>query len=123
MKKILGLAFALMIGALTFGQSPVTFTEDLSSFDKNSTTEFHFTFDNTISGENISKNSSFYTDYFEVVADQRDDGHAVAIVLNQDDEISRKVIQRFFVSLQVKTIMVDGNDMDLNEFMETYIHK
>lgn len=123
MKKILGLAFGLMMGAFTFAQSPVTFTEDLSSYDKNATTVFHFNSDETITYADLSKNMSYYTDYFTVDIVAASVGHDLIITLVQDDEMSRKVIHRYFASLQVPAINVNGSDMDTPQFMETYIQK
>lgn len=123
MKKILGLAFGLMIGAMSFGQSAITFTEEISTYDKATTTEFHFNLDQTITASAINENAAYYTDYFSVASTANNGGHDIVITLVQDDEMSRKVIQRFFVSLQVQAINVDGNDVQMTDFMDTYILK
>ena len=123
MKKILGLALGLMISAFTFAQSPATFTDAGVDYDKATTTAFHFNLDETISHNDINTNSSYYTDYFTVVATHNGTGHDITITLIQDDEMSRKVIHRFFVSLQVSSINVEGNEVDMDPFMDTYIIK
>ncbi|UKN01225.1 hypothetical protein K6119_15965 [Paracrocinitomix mangrovi] len=123
MKKILGLAFGLMLGAFTFAQSPVTFTEDMANYDKNTTTVFHFNFDETISESSINDNAGYYTDYFTIDAVADNGQHNVTITLIQDDAMSRKVIHRYLASLQVQTVSVDGTDVPREEFMQTYIEK
>ena len=124
MKKILGLVFGLMIGAFSFAQSPVTFNENVSTYDKNATTVFHFNFDATITEESINSNKKYYTDYFTVGSTANaHGGHDVTITLAQDDELSRKVVQRFFASLQVEKINVNGSEIAMTDFISTYILK
>jgi hypothetical protein len=123
MKKILGLAFGLMIGAFSYGQSAATFSENVSNYDKATTTAFHFNLDQSITADAINDNAVYYTDYFTVAATDNNGGHDITITLAQDDEMSRKVIQRYFVSMQVQTISVDGTDVQVLDFMNTYIIK
>lgn len=123
MKKILGLALGLMISAFTFAQSPATFSDAVSGYDKATTTTFHFNLDETITNEAINMYSVYYVDYFTIDAIAATIGHDIVITLVQDDEMSRKVIQRFFASLPVNAIGVNGTDVDLSDFMLTYIIK
>ena len=123
MKKILGLALGLMVGAMTFAQSAVTFTEELVSYDKNTATVFHFNSDETITFEALNENMQYYTDYFTVAIVPNNNTHDLTITLVQDDEMSRKVIHRYFASLQVPAINVAGDDVTTADFMLTYIQK
>lgn len=123
MKKILGLVLGLMVSAFTFAQTAVTFTDVDNGYDKATASEFHFNLDETITNESIMANAAYYTDYFTLVATPATVGHDVTFTLAVDDEMSRKVIHRYFVSLQVATINVSGAEVPVKEFMETYIIK
>lgn len=123
MKKILGLAFGLMIGSFVFGQSTISFSEDLNTYNKANVSEYHFLFDSSISDQAITDNAQYYTDYFTVTQTGTQSGTNVTITLLQDDEISRKVIQRYFTQFQVPTINVGSNEVDLVDFMSQYIYQ
>lgn len=123
MKKILGLALGLMIGALSYSQNaPAKFAENMSQYDKAATTVFHFNLDQSITEAAIDDAASYYTDYFTVVSTASNNGHDVAITLVQDDEMSRKVIHRFLVTLQIQNVNVGGSDVPVTDFMDTYIN-
>ena len=121
MKKILGLAFGLMLSAMTFAQSHVTFNDAADSYDKTATTAFHFTFDSSFNVDDLNTTATYYTDYFTVATTSEESGTAVTITLKQDDEMSRRVITRFMVSSKVMHIGVNGEDLSVDEFMGTYI--
>ena len=123
MKNILGLAFGLMIAALSFGQSsPAKFSENMSSYDKTKTTAFHFAIDQSIKEETIKSNTVYYTDYFTVdIAAASGGGHNITITLTSNDELSRKVVERYFISMEIKNINVDGTDMPVHDFMTKYV--
>jgi VCBS repeat-containing protein len=121
MKKILGLTLGLLLSAFTFGQSAITFTDATSGYDKSATTAFHFTFDSSISNETITTNSAYYTDYFTVDAVADGANHNVTFTLVDDTDMSRRVISRFFISIQAAGIDVNGTVMTIDEFMAAYI--
>jgi hypothetical protein len=54
---------------------------------------------------------------------QSENAITVKISLVDDNEMARRVITRFFISLEVKTINVNGNEIQLDEFIKTYIMK
>ncbi|MEX1001451.1 MAG: hypothetical protein WDZ35_04990 [Crocinitomicaceae bacterium] len=121
MKKILGLTLGLLFAAFTYAQSPVTFTDAGDDYQKTETTVFHFTFDESITHEKINENATYYTEYFSVTATDSENGHTVEIALEQDDEMSRRVVMRLFVSLEVDAIIVQGEEIPLREFTKQYI--
>ncbi len=122
MKKILGLAAGLFLTAMTFAQSGVTFSDASDSYDKATTTSFNFVFNSDYSVEDIDKAATYYTSYFTVAtAANGADGNTVKIDLVEDNDMSRRVITRFFISLEVEQITVSGTDMTVDEFMSTYI--
>lgn len=121
MKKILGLAAGLFLTAATFAQSGVSFNDAQAGYKKEATQTFNFTFDSNYTIEEINKTAAFYTDYFTVAATPATGGTTVAITLVEDNEMARRVISRFFISLECQNITVNGTAMDASEFMSAYI--
>jgi hypothetical protein len=121
MKKILGLAFSLMLTAMAFAQSGITFNDAQDGYDKAATTVFHFTFDSSFNTDNLNTTGTYYTDYFTVEATAENNGSNVVITLIQNDEMSRKVIMRYMVTNKVESVEVNGESLTLDEFMGTYI--
>lgn len=122
MKKILGLVAALMITAITFAQSTVTFKDATPSYNKTATTKFNFTFSAVHTAEDIKSNAAYYESYFTVtITPAGDAGNTVTITLVEDNEMARRVIMRLMVNLDIKMINVNGTDIERNDFMTKYI--
>lgn len=122
MKKILGLVAALMITAITFAQSTVTFKDATPSYNKLATMKFNFTFSAIHKAEDIKSSAAYYESYFTVtVTPAGDAGNTVTIALVEDNEMARRVILRLLVNLDVKMINVNGTDLERNDFMTKYI--
>jgi hypothetical protein len=121
MKKILGLAAGLLLTAATFAQSGVKFNDAGDSYDKATTKTFNFTFDANYSIEQLNKTATFYPDYFTVVSTPAYGGTTVAITLVDDNEMARRVISRYFISLECENVNVNGTDMPLMDFMAAYV--
>lgn len=117
MKKILGLAAGLLLTAATFAQSGVTFNDANGSYNKTTTQTFHFTVDAQHSEADVTKAAEYYTSYFTVSYA----AGAVTIQLVEDTEMNRRIIQRFFVTLGVAEITVNGTAIALENFVDTYI--
>lgn len=63
----------------------------------------------------IKKSAQYYTDYFTV--DFNQDTHVAAVKLkDSEDELSRKIIQRFLLSTGIRTIKFDGKDYSIAQF-------
>lgn len=122
MKKILGIVAALILTVSTFGQSTVTFTDASPSYNKTTTTSFNFMFSAIHKAEDIQSNATYYESYFKVtVTSAGAAGNTVNITLVDDNEMARRVILRLLVNLDVKTINVNGAEVERNDFMTTYI--
>ncbi|MBL7897716.1 MAG: hypothetical protein JNJ99_04200 [Crocinitomicaceae bacterium] len=121
MKKILGLAVLVMFSMITMAHSGVAFTNSTEGYNKASTQTFNFAFSTPHTIENIKAAAAYYTSYFTTTVAQEGDKIAVKITLVEDTEMSRRVISRFFTTLEVKSIEVNGLDVVLNEFMDTYV--
>ena len=121
MKKILGLAAGLLLTAATFAQAGVKFTDAVDGYNKATAQTFHFNMDSNYTLESINTNAAFYTSYFTVAATPGTSGTDVAITLVEDNEMARRVISRFFISLEVQAVDVNGTKMAIFDFMAAYI--
>ena len=122
MKKILSLVAVLMIAVVSFGQSGVSFTDATSSYNKTATSSFNFVFGTAYKAEDIKSNATYYESYFTVtVTPASAGGNTVNIKLVEDNEMARRVILRLLVNMDIKTVNVNGTEIDRNDFMTKYI--
>lgn len=121
MKKVLSLIAVVMITAIGFGQTSVKFTDAKAGYDKTATTSFNFLFGPEIQKDEIDNSAAYYESYFSVSVNPAENGNNVTITLVEDNDMSRRVILRLFVSLEVNNIEAEGQKMDKNDFMTKYI--
>jgi hypothetical protein len=122
MKKLAGLITGLLLTVATFAQSGVTFTDASSAYDKTKATSFNFTLTEKYTTADIKGVASYYENYFSTTLnDSNPKLTKVKLTIVGENEMSRKVILRFFVGLEVKTISVNGVEMDRDEFVKKYI--
>jgi len=123
MKKLLGLVLGMFLTISTFANGGVTYT-DASNAEKSKTDGvFNFSFDSDFSLEDINKTAKYYTNYFTVVPVKTENGINVTIKLVEDNEMARRVVNRFFVSLEVKEINVNGTNVPVEQFVTKYVMK
>jgi predicted N-acyltransferase len=121
MKKILGLTLAMLLTVATFANGIVTYS-DAATYEKSKTEGvFNFSFDSSFSIDEINKTANYYENYFSVAPVATVNGITVVIKLVEDNEMSRRVITRFFVSLEVKEILVSGKTIAIDDFIAKYI--
>lgn len=121
MKKIVGLVAGLFLTVATFAQSGVKFNDAQTGYDKTTAQTFNFTLGSQYTVEQINKTAAFYPSYFTVTTSPATEGTAVAITLVEDNEMARRVVSRFFISLECDNVNVNGTDMPLMDFMAQYI--
>lgn len=123
MKKVLGLAFGLILGAATYAQAPVTFTDASETWDPASTTVFHFDFDATVTTDAITEAANSCTDYFTVETAAAGEGTTVTITLTADEAMNRMVVGRFLSAATngADQVNVEGSDMDVRLFVDEYL--
>ncbi len=122
MKKILGLAAALMMTVLSFGQATVSFNDATEGYDKTATTNFNFIFSPAHDAEQIKTNAGYYESYFTVaITPAGSVGNNVTISLMKDNEMGRRIVERLFVSLDVKAVNVNGDEVERHDFVVKYI--
>ena len=121
MKKILGLAAGILLSAMTFAQTTVTFNDAGANYDAASTTVFHFTFDASYAEADLNSQASYYADYFTTSIEASGTGHTVTFTLVEDTDMARRVISRYFISLDVPSVKADGKDYTVDEFFPAFI--
>lgn len=80
---------------------------------------YNFTMPSNVTDEMVAKNSTYYTEYFTVAFDNKSKNAKITMVDNSEQ--SRYVIPRFLSSCGVRTIDVDGDNLDIQTFSETYL--
>lgn len=121
MKKILGLAVGILLSFAASAQSGVTFTDAHDGYNKATAQKFNFSFPSTYTIDQINNSAVYYVQYFTVTPTQVADGIHVEIKLVEDNEMSRRVVGRFFTALEIKEIMVNGTAVLVSDFVPTYI--
>jgi hypothetical protein len=76
-------------------------------------------FPKEISNEEIKKNATFYTSYFEVKHKQKNG--LVTITMQINDSPSRRIIKRFLISNNIKSINVDNKEYSIDEFYNEFL--
>jgi len=123
MKKLLGLVLGLFLTVSTFANGIVTYSDSKTSEIAKTSGVFNFSFDSQFSLDDINKASAYYTSYFLVTSVTTGENISVNINLAIDNQMSRRIVTRFFVTLSVKSIMVDGKEIQIDKFIETYVMK
>jgi len=123
MKKLLGLVLGMFLTLTTFANGGVTYS-DASTAEKSKTEGvFNFSFDSEFTLDEINKTAKYYTSYFTVTPVKTESGINVTIKLVEDNEMARRVVNRFFVSLEVKEINVNGTKIPTEQFVTKYVMK
>ncbi|MCH2234797.1 MAG: hypothetical protein MK078_11160 [Crocinitomicaceae bacterium] len=121
MKKLLGLFIGLVISISATAQS-VEFTDAGESYNKKETLSFNFHFDNTYAAQDLTETGTYYTNYFTTeVMENEDKSHNVKITLTEESEMGRRVIMRYFVSLEVGKIKAGVTEYSTEDFMIQFI--
>ena len=121
MKKLLGLVAALVLSIGAFAQT-VEFTDAGEDYNKKETLSFNFLFDNTYTLAGLTETGSYYTNYFVTTVNENEDkSYGVNITLNEESEMGRRVIMRYFVSLEVAKIKAGVTEYSTEDFMIQFI--
>jgi len=80
---------------------------------------FNFVFPKEISNEEIKKNATYYTTYFEVKHKQNNG--LVTIKMHTNDSPSRRIIKRFLISNNIKRINIDNKEYTIDEFYNEFL--
>ncbi len=121
MKKVLGLMVGMFLTLATFANGVVTYSDANTAEKSKSEGVFHFSFDSEFTQDQIDKAAKYYTSYFTVTPTVTTEGFNVAIKLVEDNEMSRRVITRFFVTLDVNAVNVNGTPIKIDDFIAKYV--
>ena len=122
-KKILGLILGLFLTVTTFANGGVTYTDAATAEKAKTEGVFNFEFDSHFTVESIKKAATYYESYFSVTPVKSETGVNVLIKLIEDNDMARRVVTRFFVSLEVKEITVNGAAISVDDFIAKYVMK
>jgi hypothetical protein len=121
MKKILGLVLGLFLTVATFANGVVTYSDAATAEKSKTEGAFNFQFDSNFTVEDINKTANYYTSYFTVTPITSENGISVLIKLTDDNEMARRIVTRFFVSLDVREISVSGEVVSIDDFIAKYV--
>lgn len=121
MKKLLGLLVGLFLTITTFAQGVVVYDNASTAEKSKKEGVFSFSFSSEYAKEDIVKVSEYYESYFKVTITPNDRGLTVVVKLVEDTEMARKVVTRFFVSLDVRAINVSGTSISIDDFITRYV--
>lgn len=115
MKNLMTL-FALMF--FTLGSFAQTANVKGNQDDLNKTLSngyVEFVMPEKVTNEDIEKSAQYYTEHFTV--DFSEDTHVAKVqLIDSEDELSRKIIQRFLLSAGIRAIQFDGKEYSIAEF-------
>lgn len=81
--------------------------------------EFEFKFETSRTKESIEKAASFYTQHFTV--DYNEEARVAKIKMVENTIASRVIISRFLSYNQVKFVKVDGENLNMTDFIALYL--
>ena len=91
-----------------------------SELVKSKTTgEYQFSFITDRTKESVEKAASYYTTYFTVTFDEASNTATVKMIEN--NVTSRTIVSRFLAMNQIRYIEVDGTNVSLSDFIDSYL--
>ena len=81
--------------------------------------QFTFSVPSKITSAEVAQSAEYYTHYFTVT--HQPNNQKILINMKTNDSKSRHIIVRFFVSLGLMNIEVDGKLMSMEEYYQAYL--
>lgn len=123
MKRLFfSLLTVMSIASFSFAQDSKSTAVAQSSKDlveSKTSGNYIFTLPETVTSEDVAKNSKYYVHYFTVEFD--DNTQQANIKMISNDDKSRHVIMRFLTANQIQNVQVDGKSYSLDQFFENYM--
>jgi hypothetical protein len=120
MKKLISALFSIIVSATVLGQN-VTYTDLSNPNEAKLNGVFHFNFDNTFTEDQLTKASNFYTEHFTAEYKATSAGFEATITIVSDDQLSRRVLERYFATLGIQKIGIDGSFLEVRPFLMKFI--
>ncbi len=115
MKNLMTLVALLLFTVGSFAQTAVVKGNQAELKKSLSDGVVEFVMPEKTTDAEVKKAAQYYTEYFAVTFNQ--DTKVATIKLNDsEDQLARKIIQRFLLSTGVRTIKFDGNDYSIAQF-------
>ena len=118
MKKIL-LVLAVILSAFAASAQKIATVTNESLTRGKASGVYVFTLPADITAAQVKDSENYYTQYFKVNYDEGK--HLATITMVQDDAKARHVIERFMVSLQIRTFKMGENDYTFKELYDQYL--
>jgi hypothetical protein len=118
--------FLTIFAAFSF--AAVSFSQDVKSVTTQSKSElafakstglYVFKLPSSVSVEDVTKNASYYVNYFKV--DFNKSTSEAKISLKTNDATSRRIIMRFISSCGINSYNVEGVAMKMDEFFTAFL--
>ncbi|MFK8037686.1 MAG: hypothetical protein AB8B74_05310 [Crocinitomicaceae bacterium] len=120
MKKVLTLILGLVLTSTVMAQK-VTYNDMAQPNVAKLNGVFHLSFDKAFPKIKLDKAVTYYTDYFTVDYTATTTGHDAVITMINTDPLARRVIERYLVTLGVKTIDAGTNNLEIRPFLTEYV--
>ncbi|MCB9225127.1 MAG: hypothetical protein H6582_13155 [Crocinitomicaceae bacterium] len=121
MKKLIFIFSLVIMTQLAFSQTAVTFTDAGQGYNKNATTIFHFSVDNSISQQTLAGYPAVLENCFAITITDNGNGHDLTLALVEDNHSNRLTVMRYFMIIGVAEISADGSNHILEDFISTYV--
>lgn len=120
MKKIYSLIFGLLLSVAVIGQN-VSYNDISNPNEAKLNGVFHFSFDSQFTLESLTKASAFYTEHFTALYTQTPDGFDATITILTTDQLSRRVLERYFATLGIQKIDIGGSALETRAFLMKFV--
>lgn len=121
MKKLFYVLFVLVgFATTTIAQESVATTKGKAELVKGKQDGYYeITLPNSVTAEDVAKNSKYYVYYFTVNFDEA--SKVAKITMVENDSKNRTIIMRFLSALKVDGVNVDGQVIGLEEFKNNFL--
>ncbi|MFN3342750.1 MAG: hypothetical protein ACK40M_08645 [Flavobacteriales bacterium] len=121
MKKLLSTLVFVLIATFGFSQN-LTATGGSAALGKAKASTGVFEFTATgLDIASINQNAKTYASWFTVAAKEGKGSISLSITMHKNESQTRRVMHRYFVTLNVQTVTVDSTEMKVEDFVEKYL--
>lgn len=120
MKKVFSLILGLVLGSSLTAQK-VTYNDVIKPNDAKLNGVFNLSFDQAFPKIKLDEATAYYTDYFSVDYTPTKIGHDAKITMITSDPLARRIIERYLITLGVKSINAGNENLEIRPFLTKYI--
>lgn len=123
MKKIIySIVLLVSMSSFTYAQEAANIAKSngkVELVNSKTTGEYEFHFATERSKESVEKAASYYTSNFTVEFDEA--SNTATLKMIENNVTSRTIVARFLSVNQVRFVEIDGMNIDMGEFIESYL--